>query len=384
MKSPKGFLSFGKNIGIKDKTPDFAVIFSEVQCDSACVFTMNRFPGAPIIVGREHSKDGKLQAVVINSKNSNVATGEKGIQVARKTCEILGKNLNIDPTLILPSSTGVIGVQLPEEKIYRACEYAKIDLKRDNLEEVARAIMTTDTVEKISVREVEHNGVKGTIFGIAKGAGMIEPNMATMLSYILTDLKPETGDLYQILKECVDESFNCLTIDSDTSTSDTVALLCNGLNGTIPEDIFKKLLKEICIELTKKIARDGEGASKLIELKVSGARDKVQAKKIGKSILNSPLVKTAIYGGDPNWGRLVMAIGKVFDEQINYEDLSISFGGLEVKNAGKEQIKLLSGYLKENETIEVEVKLGQGEITGTYWSCDLTEGYIKENAYYTT
>ncbi len=384
MKSPNGFLSFGKNIGIKDESLDFAVIYSEVVCEAASVFTLNQYPGSPIIVGREHVRDGKLQAIVINSKNSNVATGSEGVEVARKTCEILAQNLGISPQNVLPSSTGVIGVPLPKEKIFKACESAKENLKPNNLEEVATAIMTTDTRKKIAVREIEWNGVKGTIYGIAKGAGMIEPNMATMLCYIMSDLLPEGGNLYSLLKECVDKSFNCLTIDSDTSTSDTVALLCNGLNGIVPRNLFQEKLQEICIELTKKIARDGEGASKLIELTVESARDQNQAKKIGKSILNSPLVKTAIYGGDPNWGRLVMAVGKVFDEQIPYENLSFRIGGMEVKNASDEAKRKLSEYLKQNEEIEIRISLGQGNHVSKYWGCDFTEGYIQENAYYTT
>ncbi len=380
MKNPLGFYSFGRNIGIKDESLDFAVIYSDVLCEASAVFTKNNFPGSPIIVGREHIQGGKLQAVVINSKNSNVATGKEGIEVAKETCRRLAKNLGILPEHVLPSSTGVIGVPLPKEKIFLACETAKDFLKPDGLEEVARAIMTTDTRPKISLRTYK----QGTIFGIAKGAGMIEPNMATMLCYILTDLKVQTTNLYSLLKQAVDISFNCLTIDSDTSTSDTVALLCNGKAGSIPEGEFQTLLNEICVDLAKMIARDGEGATKLIELKIHSARDSLQARKIGKSILNSPLVKTAIYGGDPNWGRFIMAIGKVFDEPIPYENLSIKIGGLEVKEASVETKEKLAEYLKTHEEIFIDVELKEGNFSGTYWSCDLTEGYIKENAYYTT
>ena len=219
---PLGFYSFGKNIGIKDSTLDFSVIYSEILCDATAVFTRNNFPGSPVIVGKEHIQ------------NSNVATGQKGIDNARKTCEVLADNLGILTEDILPSSTGVIGVPLPVEKILSACKSAKESLKPGNLEEVAVAIMTTDKKKKISSRTVEVNGVKGIIYGIAKGAGMIEPNMATMLCYILTDLKPTNGNLYDILKSSVDKSFNCMSIDSDTSTSDTVVLMCNGLAGTVP------------------------------------------------------------------------------------------------------------------------------------------------------
>ncbi|MBP9885452.1 MAG: bifunctional glutamate N-acetyltransferase/amino-acid acetyltransferase ArgJ [Leptospiraceae bacterium] len=381
---PLGFYSFGKNIGIKDATLDFSVIYSDVICDATAVFTQNNFPGSPVIIGREHIRDGKLQAIVINSKNSNVATGQKGIDDARKTCEVLAQNLGIRTEDILPSSTGVIGVPLPIEKILTACNSAKESLKIGNLEEVAQAIMTTDTKRKISFREIEVGGVKGTIYGMAKGAGMIEPNMATMLSYILSDLKPENGNLYDILKSSVDKSFNCMSIDTDTSTSDTVVLMCNGKAGFIPDSIFQKALDEICIDLTKQIASDGEGATKLIELDIFEAKNEMQAHKIGKSVINSPLVKTAIYGGDPNWGRFVMAIGKVFDEKIPFENLQIFIGGISVKGANKDTLKKLSDYLKTNSLISISIHLGSGNSSKRFWGCDFTEGYIQENAYYTT
>ncbi|EJO77215.1 bifunctional glutamate N-acetyltransferase/amino-acid acetyltransferase ArgJ [Leptospira interrogans] len=382
---PKGFLSFGINIGIKDDTKDFGVIYSEIPCKATAVFTKNNFPGAPVIVGKEHVRSGVLQAIVINSKNSNVATGEKGIQNSREICKIIGESLGIKETLVLPSSTGVIGVPLKMEIILPACKKAKSLLKPGNLEEVAEAIMTTDTRKKISSRNIKTKSGQGTIYGIAKGAGMIEPNMATMLCYILSDVSlPEGTDLYSILKSSVDQSFNCLTIDSDTSTSDTVALLCNGLSGESSVQDFSKALTEICIDLTKLIATDGEGATKLIELTISGAKNEAQARKIGKSILNSPLVKTAIYGGDPNWGRLIMAVGKVFDEPIPFEGLQIYFGTLPVKKANPETLNKLSEYLKNNTEISLNVVLNVGTISMKFWGCDFTEKYIEENAYYTT
>ncbi len=381
---PLGFYSFGKNIGIKDATLDFSVIYSDVLCDATAVFTQNNFPGAPVIVGKEHIQNGKLQAIVINSKNSNVATGQTGIDNAKKTCEVLAANLGIHAEDILPSSTGVIGVPLPIEKILLACSSAKESLKSGNLEEVAEAIMTTDKKRKISYRIIEVNGVKGILYGIAKGAGMIEPNMATMLSYILTDLKPDTGDLYNILKSSVDKSFNCMSIDTDTSTSDTVVLMCNGKAGSVPLSLFQEALDDICIDLTKQIASDGEGATKLIELDILEARDESQAHKIGKSVINSPLVKTAIYGGDPNWGRFVMAIGKVFDEKLSFEDLKIFIGRISVKGANPDTLKKLSQYLKNNSIVQISIHLGAGNTSKRFWGCDFTEGYIQENAYYTT
>jgi glutamate N-acetyltransferase/amino-acid N-acetyltransferase len=384
MKYPIGFSSFGRNIGIKDKTLDFAVIYSNTVCKSAAVFTRNNYPGAPVIVGREHISDGYLQAIVINSKNSNVATGEKGIQDSKQICETLAQSLGIKAFDILPSSTGVIGVPLPMEKLLSACSTAKQYLKEGNLDEVAEAIMTTDTRKKISYREIKVDSREGVMYGIAKGAGMIEPNMATMLSYIMSDFLPESGDLSGILKQVVNVSYNCVTIDSDTSTSDTVVLMCSGLAGTIPDALFIENLKSIAIDLSKKIARDGEGATKLLECNIKEARDENQANKIGKSILNSPLVKTAIYGGDPNWGRFVMAVGKVFDEPIPYDSLSIYLGGIAVKGADDATKQKIATYLKSQEEIDITVVLGSGSFQKTFWSCDFTEGYIKENAYYTT
>ncbi|ASV13045.1 bifunctional ornithine acetyltransferase/N-acetylglutamate synthase [Leptospira santarosai] len=382
---PKGFSSFGINIGIKDNTKDFGVIYSDVPCEATALFTKNNYPGAPVIVGKEHVQSGVLQAIVINSKNSNVATGEKGIQNSRDICRTIGKSLGIDEKLVLPSSTGVIGVPLKMEIILPACKKAKSLLKPGNLEEVAEAIMTTDKRKKISFRKIKTKSGEGTIYGIAKGAGMIEPNMATMLCYILSDVSlPKGTDLYSILKSSVDQSFNCLTVDSDTSTSDTVALLCNGLSGESSIEDFSQALTEICIDLTKLIAIDGEGATKLIELTIKGAQNEIQARKIGKSILNSPLVKTAIYGADPNWGRLVMAVGKVFDEPIPFEGLQIYFGDLPVKEASPETLKKLSEYLKNNTEISLNVMLNIGTASMKFWGCDFSEEYIKENAYYTT
>lgn len=384
MEYPKGFWSLGKNVGIKDDTLDFGVVYSEVVCEAAAVFTKNNYPGSPIIIGREHIKGKQLQAVVVNSKNSNVATGQKGIEDSKNICIEIAHALNTKPEHVLPSSTGVIGVPLPIEKILNGCKTVQAELKLGNLEAFADAILTTDTVRKISHKIVQTSTGNGIIYGVAKGAGMIEPNMATMLSYIFTDIKVQTDDLQKLLQSSVDKSFNCISIDSDTSTSDTVALLCSGLSITVDEKTFQSALDEICIDLARQIVKDGEGATKLIELDIKKSKNEIQARRIGKSIINSPLIKTAIYGADPNWGRFVMAIGKVFEERIPYDSLEIFIGQIPVKGADSQTKQKLNQYLKNHSTISIEVILHTGNVDMRFWGCDFTEEYIKVNAYYTT
>lgn len=382
-----GFRFLGRNIGIKDLTPDFAVAVADRPCAAAGVFTLNNFPGAPVVVGREHLSSGRLQAVVVNSKNANVATGPDGIEHARRVCRVLGTALKLDPRLILPSSTGVIGVALPVEKIEAACREApgQLGADRQHLERFARAILTTDTRPKA----ISLKAGKATLTGVAKGAGMIEPNMATMLAYFFTDAEVDPVVLKTLLQDAVERSFNRISVDTDTSTSDTAVVLANGHAGKADPKVFGEALTEAAIHLAREIARDGEGATKLIELTVAGAPSQTAALAFAKSIVNSPLVKTAIYGADPNWGRFVMAVGKVFAYPVPLAGLSITFGagaGALTITAGSQPPELLqrvSEYLRLHE-VQIRVALGAGTASETVWGCDLTEGYIKENAYYTS
>ncbi|MBI2876533.1 MAG: bifunctional glutamate N-acetyltransferase/amino-acid acetyltransferase ArgJ [Candidatus Tectomicrobia bacterium] len=380
---PRGYLTVAKNVGIKDETLDLALIFSEVRANAAAVFTQSRFAGAPVILGRQHIADGYLQALVINSKNANVATGQRGLDISREITQQVAAELGINYRDVLPSSTGIIGRQLPVEKIRRGLQGIRQELKPESLEEVAVAIMTTDRRPKYIAREVD--GV--VINGIAKGAGMIEPNMATMLAYLLTDARIPSPVLQGMLKRAVDRSFNMISIDTDTSTSDTVVLLANGLAREVDPDRFQAALDEVCLYLAQAIARDGEGASKLIEVTVSGARDFAQARRVAKAVVNSPLVKTAVYGCDPNWGRVCMAVGKCHEEkEIRPERTTIAFGPGVVFREGTPQecdLEELRRYLaSEKVCITVDLGIGSGE--ATVWGCDLTEGYIQENAYYST
>jgi len=382
-----GFSWLGENIGIKDGSLDFAVAFSEEVCTAAGVFTRNNFPGAPVVVGREHLRGGRLQAIAVNSKNANVATGPRGEQDARRVCDALGSALGIAPTLILPSSTGVIGVPLPVERLEAACGSARERLAggREALERFARAIMTTDTRPKGISFEVEGT----TLTGVAKGAGMIEPHMATMLAFFFSDADLPATKLQAMLGRAVECSFNRISVDSDTSTSDTAIVMANGTGAKPSEARFEQALTDAALYLAQEIARDGEGATKLIELRVAEAASPAAALAIAKSIINSPLVKTAIYGADPNWGRFIMAIGKVFQHPVPLEGLRISFGAggpdLTISAGEQSPAKLakLAEYLKKAE-IRIEVLLGQGDAAETVWGCDLTEGYVKENAEYTT
>jgi glutamate N-acetyltransferase/amino-acid N-acetyltransferase len=379
---PEGFLSLAKSVGIKDSTLDLTVIYSTGRARAAAMFTRNRFPGAPVIVGRKHIANGFAQALVINSKNANVAMGKLGIDNAIETCRIVGAELGIDPYDVLPFSTGVIGRPLPMEKIRAGLRGIKNELKPDNLKLTAEAIMTTDMYPKyISVR-----AGSAIIAGIAKGAGMIEPNMATMLVYLMTDAELPKAALRPMLRRVVDQTFNCMSIDTDTSTSDTVVLMANGLAGKVKLAQFEKGLLQVCEYLTKEIARNGEGVTKLIRVDVSGAKNSAQARRVAKSVVNSPLVKTAVYGCDPNWGRVIMAVGKTFDPAIDPAKVTIRFGDTNVFKKGSPvdcDLQALRQYLGQPE-VTLGVNLGIGRAAARVWGCDLTEGYIKENAYYTT
>jgi glutamate N-acetyltransferase / amino-acid N-acetyltransferase len=380
---PQGFLAAAKNVGIKDETLDMTVIYSTVRARAAAMFTRSRFPGAPVIVGRAHISDGFAQALVVNSKNANVATGQRGIEDAVEMCRLVASELGIDSRDVLPFSTGVIGRHLPMEKIRAGLKGVREELRPNNLELAARAIMTTDMYPKYISRQVG----PAVVAGIAKGAGMIEPNMATMLAYIMTDADLPPQVMRPMLRRVVDRSFNAVSIDTDTSTSDTVVLLANGLAGPAHRRAFEAALVEVCEHLAREIARNGEGASKLLTVQVSGAKHARQAKFVAKAVVNSPLVKTAVYGCDPNWGRVAMAVGKCADERdIEPNRVTIRFGTATVFALGSPvecDLEALRKYLGQPE-VEIGVDLGIGNAAARVWGCDLTEGYVKENAYYTT
>lgn len=389
---PQGFSSFVTCANIKNNSEDLTVVCSERPCNAVAMFTKNKVKGNPVLVGKKHIKDGSIQAIVVNSKNANVATGKQGYQDALNICKKVAEELDISCKNVFPSSTGIIGRRLPVEKITSALNSLKSNLKTPaDFSHVAKAIMTTDTFAKTV--SVTFDGI--TICGIAKGSGMIEPNMATMLAYFFTDAKISSKQLSIILKKIVKKTFNSLSVDTDTSTSDTVLLMANGMvenakkkNSNKKKFIrkFSEELEKLATELTRMLARDGEGATKLFTVDVIHAKSKHDAKKIGKSIINSPLVKTAIYKGDPNWGRIFMAVGKTPNVKINPNTIKL-FWGKDIRyydQQSEEALQQLHSYLSGSEEIFLTVDLQQGKKNWRVYGCDLTEEYVHINAYYST
>ena len=376
---PRGFRCTSTNAGLKPDAKDLALFVSEKDCAAAAVFTRNHFPGAPVILGRETIKGGTLRAIVANSKCSNVATGARGVENARRMAAAAAKEIGSSADRVLVSSTGVIGVQLPIEKIEKGIAGLSAQLQSDPMVG-AEGIMTTDTHPKALSARVGD----ATITWVAKGSGMIEPNMATMLAYIFTDAAIDAASLDKMLRAAVHVSFNMLSVDTDTSTSDTCAILANGLAGKVDEKAFLETLTAGCIRMTEVLARDGEGAKPLLRTSVRGAGTEDDARKVAKSLLNSPLIKTMVHGADPNVGRLLMAVGKVFDVNVVAATTDAWINGHAVVKGG-ERLDFDEAAVRaalKNEVVDLEVSLGAGGASATAYGCDLTAGYIEENAAY--
>ena len=376
---PRGFRTASRNCGLKPSAKDLAVFVSEVDAAAAAVFTRNHFPGAPVILGRETIRGGVLRAIAVNSKVSNVATGERGLADARRMAAAAAAALGTSADRVLVSSTGVIGIPLPIEKIERGLSGIASDLVDDPLVG-AEGIMTTDSHPKALSLSVGD----ATITWVAKGSGMIEPNMATMLSYIMTDAAISASELDRLLREVVDVSFNMLSVDTDTSTSDTCAILANGMAGRVDREAFLKALRTGSLRMTEMLARDGEGATKLLRATVRGAATPVEARRIAKSIVNSPLVKTMVHGADPNVGRLLMAIGKCFECTIRVGSTDAWINGQKVVHQG-ERTTFDEAAVRDalaTDTTDILVSLGAGDGEATAFGCDLSAGYISENAAY--
>jgi glutamate N-acetyltransferase/amino-acid N-acetyltransferase len=384
VKLPTGFGAYVANIGIKDASNDFTLVVAEKICAAAGVFTQSRFAGPSVVLSRENLSDHEARAVVVISKNANVATGAEGLSNAREVVLGVAKNVGCDAKQVLIASTGVIGRQYPMSNVRAGLAAIPKTFVNTSAEDIARGIMTTDTVHKVAESVVA--GSSARVVGVAKGVGMIEPNMATLITMIFTDALITKPDLDEIFRRVIDKTFNCVSVDTDTSTSDTAIILASGSAGSVDAVSFESALYEVALSLTKQVARDGEGAEKLIEVCVDRARDARQAKVVAKSIVNSPLVKTAVHGADPNWGRVAMAIGKCSDEKdIDETQVVIRFGKQEVYPTFVDTSGLdaLSKYM-HSDTVRIHVTLNTGDAECTVWGCDLTDGYIRINADYTT
>jgi glutamate N-acetyltransferase / amino-acid N-acetyltransferase len=403
LKVPQGFILAGVAAGIARKKGklDVGVIYTQQPCAAAAMFTTNRVKAAPVILSQRHISKGKIQAVVVNSGNANACTGKEGINVAWESAKLVAAGLQVKPEQVIVASTGVIGVSLPFDKlkkgIIKAIENISQPMANDQrLTNFSQSIMTTDTVPKIVSVSFNSNGKKILITGVAKGSGMIHPNMATMLVFIMTDAAVEKDFLQAALKTGVEPSFNMLTVDGDTSTNDMVMVMASGQAGnkTITAQsreskIFSQKLSQVCRELTIMIARDGEGATKLVEIIVNGARNFAVAKQVAMAVAKSSLVKTAIFGNDPNWGRVIAAIG-YSGENVDpgRVDIAIAAGnrkilmcrnGIDPGFSEAQAKQLLHG--KE---LKLLINLKQGPASATVYTCDFTHGYIDINASYRT
>ena len=382
---PRGFHAYVTNVGVKDDTDDFTIVASDGPCTAAGVFTQSSFAGPSVVVSRRHVAGGSARAMVVISKNANVATGAQGLADAEEVVAGVAASLACAPHEVLVASTGVIGRPYPMDRIREGLTAIPNPLPSTDAAAVARGIMTTDTVPKTAAATVA--GSTARVVGVAKGVGMIEPDMATMIAMFFTDAALSAAQLDEVFRRVVNRTLNCVSVDTDTSTSDTAVVLANGACGTVDAAAFETALFDVAQSLTKQIARDGEGATTLIEVTVDGAATAEQAKRVAKAIVNSPLVKTAVHGADPNWGRVAMAIGKsTSSDEVAQDAVVIRFGIQEVYPAQLDESGLaaLAQYMRGDD-VRIHVSLATGGAEEcTVWGCDLTDGYVRINADYTT
>ncbi|QAA31066.1 bifunctional glutamate N-acetyltransferase/amino-acid acetyltransferase ArgJ [Clostridium manihotivorum] len=396
--APKGFVASGIHCGLKKKKEkkDLALIYSEKICDAAAVYTQNKVKGCPILVTEKNLLDYKAQAIIVNSGNANTCTGEDGIIKANKMAELVSERLGISKEDVVVASTGVIGVPLNIEAIESGMDELVNSINKNGNIDAREAIMTTDTIKKEVAVSIKVGDKKVTIGAMAKGSGMIHPNMATMLGFVTTDVSIDGRLLKEALSYATNKSFNRISVDGDTSTNDMVSVLANGMAGNTKitdkdEDYYKfvNALTFVCTELAKLIAKDGEGATKMIECYVKGALNEEHAASLAKTVIQSSLVKTAVFGADANWGRILCALG-YSDEPLEVDKVDVSFdsikGYLEVCKNGRpvpfseEKAKLVLG---ESE-ISIIIDLKMGEEEAVAWGCDLSYEYVRINGDYRT
>jgi len=400
---PKGFTAGTAACGIKAFTAgasaipsgqrdDLAVLFSDRPCDAGGVFTTNKVKAAPVIIDQLHLQQNRVQALVVNSGNANACTGAQGFRDALQMAKLTADRLELDPPQVLVGSTGVIGRFLPMTAVKNGIRLACDSLSPRSGETAARAIMTTDTVPKTADLELDLGGIAIRVGGMCKGSGMIHPNLGTMLAYVVTDAAVEPGWAAAVVKGIADRSFNQVTVDGDSSTNDTFLLLANGAAGNPPvkagspeSEVLENAVLEVARTLARKIAQDGEGATKLITVRVDSAPDDQQARLAARAVASSSLVKTAIHGGDPNWGRIVCALG-YSGSDLAIDTLTVKVAGVTVfdKGAGVEADldRVRSAF--EQPEIEIHAALGMGDGKAEAWGCDLSEEYVHINADYTT
>jgi glutamate N-acetyltransferase/amino-acid N-acetyltransferase len=390
---PEGFLFSACTAGIKASgKPDLALALAPDGAAAAAIFTRNQIVAAPVTVGREHLRRGQgmMRALIVNAGNANCATGKQGLKAASSVCIGVARQLQVSPHRVFPSSTGIIGVQLPVEKIHAALP-ALMNAATSGPEafdQFANAILTTDTHKKVAAQSITFNQRQVTLAGVAKGAGMIHPNMATMLVYLFTDLAASPRELQRCIQEAADQSFNNISIDGDTSTNDTALLLASGKSGVqfkSVRDEFQAALTKVCRSLAAQIVADGEGVKHVVRLTIEQARTRSEARQIGKTIANSPLVKTAWAGADPNWGRILAAIG-YSGVKINPDRINIYLGEQQICRHGAAcpfDHDRAHAYMSEP-VYEIRIALGAGSAGLEFLSCDLTAEYVQINADYST
>ncbi len=390
--SARGFKAGAVAAGIKPSgKTDLGMLVSEQVCVAAATFTQNSFPAGPVLVSRERVRaHGRAQAIVFNSGNANACNGERGLADAREMTSIAGALLGLEPELVLVASTGVIGQTLPMAKIRDGL--ARVNVRADGGAEAVQGIMTTDTRPKTSGASLEVDGREVRIGAMTKGVGMIHPNMATMLAFLATDAALEPAFAAAVVKRVVDRSFNMVTVDGDTSTNDSCFLLANGMagapalaRGTPAAERFEAALEAVCVELARAMASDGEGATKLIQVDVTGARTLEDARAVARSVVRSSLVKAAVHGEDPNWGRVFAAAGNSGAE-VDYRRAALWLGSVQIARDGvglgvprEEGRSQMTGP-----EVQFRVDLGLGSAEARAWGCDLTEAYVVENSAYTT
>ncbi|NCP09378.1 bifunctional glutamate N-acetyltransferase/amino-acid acetyltransferase ArgJ [bacterium] len=392
IKLPQGFKASAIESGLKKHGGlDMALVYSDLPAAAAGVFTTNKVKAAPVLVTRENIKGGKARAIVANAGNANACTGQEGLRNARMTAELIAGALGIGKGEIMVASTGVIGQQMNMDIVSKAVPELIKNLSSKGLMDAARAVMTTDSFPKLSMRESVAGGKPFRITGFAKGAGMIMPDMATMLCFIVSDINPEGMELNRILKENADKTFNRITVDGDTSTNDTVLLLVNGASSALPVSkeeavVFSDLLAQVMDELCTMIVKDGEGASKLVRITINGARDPMDADRAVRTVGNSSLVKTAFYGQDPNWGRIMAALGRsgihMTESKVDIwiDSVKIVEGGM-----GKGlEAERLAGERMHNREFTLTIDLNEGGFSERLLASDLTHEYVSINASYRT